>query len=129
MSKVTSCVPGSYLDQAHPQAVVEDKYFVGSGTSQSAAVQSGYVAALLSKNPSLTPDEVKYLFERYAKDVVPGELIDGDGKINPKATARRHHRAHRAPVQQYPLAMPGVPATNTWSGGGWNGASWKSAPT
>ncbi|MFW2336335.1 S8 family serine peptidase, partial [Ilumatobacter sp.] len=39
-------VPGSFLDQLHPQAVVDDKYFVGSGSSQSAAVQTGYVAGL-----------------------------------------------------------------------------------
>jgi serine protease AprX len=120
-------VPGSFLDQLHPQAVVDDKYFVGSGSSQSAAVQTGYVAGLLSKNPSLTPDQVKYLFTRYAKDTIPGDLIDGKGKINPKASARRNHKAWKAPVQNHPLAItPGQGSPNgaTWSGGGWNGASW-----
>ncbi len=120
-------VPGSFLDQQHPQAVVDEKYFVGSGSSQAAAVQTGYVAGLLSKNPSLTPDQVKYLFTKYAKDVTPGDLVDGDGKINPKASARRNHKASRAPVQNHPLAIPpgqGSPNGATWSGGGWNGASW-----
>ncbi len=120
-------VPGSFLDQLHPQAVVDDKYFVGSGSSQSAAVQTGYVAGLLSKNPSLTPDQVKYLFTRYAKDTIPGDFIDGEGKINPKASARRNHKAWKAPVQNHPLAItPGQGSPNgaTWSGGGWNGASW-----
>ena len=120
-------VPGSYLDQQHPGAVIGGKYFVGSGTSQSAAIQSGYVAALLSLNPSLTPDQVKYLFTRFAKDVIPGDLIDGNGKINPTASARRNHRARVAPVQRHALALQpgrGAPNGNTWSGGGWNGASW-----
>lgn len=120
-------VPGSYLDQQHPGAVVGDKYFVGSGTSQSAAIQSGYVASLLSLNPALTPDQVKYLFTEYAKDMIPGDLVDGNGKINPKASAQRNHRARVAPVQRYPLALqPGRGAPNgaTWTGGGWNGASW-----
>ena len=120
-------VPGSYLDQAHPGAVVENDYFVGSGSSQSAAVQSGYVAALLSKNPSLTPDQVKYLFTRYAKDMIPGQIVDGEGKINPKATGRRFNKGHKAPVQNYPLAIQpgqGAPDGNTWTGGSWNGASW-----
>ncbi len=120
-------VPGSYLDQMYPSAVVGGKYFVGTGTSQAAAVQSGYVAALLSRNPALTPDQVKYLFTRYAKDVMPGKLVDGYGKINPKATVRQNRRASRAPVQQFPPAITpgnGAPSGNTWSGGGWNGASW-----
>ena len=120
-------VPGSFIDQQHPHAVVDDKYFVGSGTSQSAAVQTGYTAALLSKNPALTPDQVKYLFTWYAEDVIPGDLVDGEGKIDPTASARQNHTAWKAPVQDHPLAIPpgeGSPTAATWSGGSWNGASW-----
>jgi serine protease AprX len=53
--------PGSYADIHHPEAVVVDRLFLGSGTSQAAAVVSGSVALLLEQRPDLTPDEVKSL--------------------------------------------------------------------
>jgi serine protease AprX len=51
--------PNSFLDQSHPGAVVEDRFFRGSGTSQATAVVSGAAALLLSQRPELTPDQVK----------------------------------------------------------------------
>ncbi len=78
-------VPGSFLDQKYPTAVVDEKYFVGSGSSQSAAVVSGFVAAMLSRYPQLTNDQVKFLYEELAIDLKDVEAyVDGRGKINPK---------------------------------------------
>jgi len=51
--------PGSYLAQQYPNAVFNNRFFRGSGTSQAAAVASGVVADLLSAHPSWTPDQVK----------------------------------------------------------------------
>ena len=51
--------PGSSADQENPSARIGDDYFVGSGTSMSAAVASGAAALLLQSNPALAPDEVK----------------------------------------------------------------------
>ena len=53
--------PGSDADVSNPDAVVQDRFFVGSGTSQAAAVVSGAVAQILDAKPYLEPDEVKYL--------------------------------------------------------------------
>jgi serine protease AprX len=53
--------PGSTIDDEHPGARVDERYFRGSGTSQAAAVTSAAVALLLQKRPTLTPDQVKYL--------------------------------------------------------------------
>jgi serine protease AprX len=124
-------VPGSTLDQMFPTARVDDRYFLGSGTSQSAAVVSGFTAALLSRDPSLTPDQVKYLFMVEAKDLKDTEsYIDGDGKIQPKEVARSLKDATQAPVQQWPLALSDsstgitAPSGTSWSGGGWSGTSW-----
>ena len=147
-SIVSYRVPGSMLDQLHPEAVVGNRYFRGSGTSQSAAVVSGWVAALLSRRPTLTPDQVKFLLTDRAVDVAIGSTIDGAGKINPRAVASDPTRDQRqldecdagrlkncpvrfAPVQSYPPAIPaeGInglmpPSGASWSGGSWDGASW-----
>jgi serine protease AprX len=51
--------PGSRIDSENPQAVVNQRFFRGSGTSQAAAVVSGLTALYLSKYPTATPDQVK----------------------------------------------------------------------
>jgi serine protease AprX len=62
-SVVSLRVPGSYVDDLHPEGLVtgdaSGRYFRGSGTSQATAVVSGEVALLLSARPSMTPDQVK----------------------------------------------------------------------
>jgi len=59
--------PGSYLDEAHPSARVDDRFFKGSGSSQAAAVTSGAVALLLQARPGLRPDQVKALLRASAE--------------------------------------------------------------
>ncbi len=63
-SVISLRVPGSYLDQTHPEGRVGERYFRGSGTSQAAAVASGAVALLLQQRPDLTPDQVKYILRQ-----------------------------------------------------------------
>jgi serine protease AprX len=58
--------PGAHLDNEFPQAVRGERFFRGSGTSQSAAVTSGAVALLLEQRPELTPDQVKRLIRSTA---------------------------------------------------------------
>ena len=60
-SLVSLRAPGSTVDVAHPEAVVEGAYFRGSGTSFATAVTSGAAALLLEERPGLSPDQVKAL--------------------------------------------------------------------
>jgi serine protease AprX len=54
-------VPNSYVDVNHPGGRIDDRYFRGSGTSQSAAIVSGAAALILQQHPNATPDQVKKL--------------------------------------------------------------------
>jgi serine protease AprX len=51
--------PGSFADTYFPAARVGDRFFKGSGTSQSAAVVSGALALYLQKYPKATPMQVR----------------------------------------------------------------------
>ncbi len=48
------------LSQEHPDYRLPAYYFRMAGTSSSSAVVSGIVALMLSEDPTLTPDEIKY---------------------------------------------------------------------
>jgi serine protease AprX len=76
--------PESYIDQMHPDAVVKDRFFRGSGSSQATAVTSGAVALMLQARPSLTPDQVKQLLVRGAAPLAnSGYAADrGLGRLN-----------------------------------------------
>ena len=119
-------VPGSTLDQLYPTAIVDDRYFRGTGTSQSAAVMSGLVARILSVDASLTPDQVKLLLSKTAVDIAVGELLDGRGRLDATSAVKNIERVARTtPTQKHRAALPDHDnSMPTWSGGTWNGASW-----
>ncbi len=77
-------VPGSRIDTEHPSGRVEgdDRLFLGSGTSQSAAVVSGAAALLLDQRPELTPDEVKALLMSTARDTLQFDVVKGSGVVD-----------------------------------------------
>lgn len=75
--------PGSLIDSEHPGAVVDERFFRGSGTSQATAVTSGAVALLLDARPSLRPDEVKALLKSSATKIVDTSTrAQGAGRID-----------------------------------------------
>ncbi|TMK80786.1 MAG: peptidase S8 and S53 subtilisin kexin sedolisin [Actinobacteria bacterium] len=75
-------VPNSYIDANHPEGMIDARYFRGSGTSQSAAIVSGAVALLLSKNPSLAPDQVKKMLQNGAYKLSSfNALVQGAGEL------------------------------------------------
>jgi serine protease AprX len=75
--------PGSYADVNYPSAVVANRFFKGSGTSQAAAVVSGAAAVIISKFPSATPNQVKAALKQTAQPVPTGSsTCQGSGLID-----------------------------------------------
>jgi serine protease AprX len=71
-------VPGSYIDLNHPEGLLGDRYFRGTGTSEAAALISGAVALLLQKFPALSPDQVKAWITR-SSSLLVARTITGQG--------------------------------------------------
>ena len=146
-------VPGSYLDEEHPEARQGERFFRGSGTSQAAAVVSGSAALLLERNPELTPDQVKALFTFTGRKLTTSagvELEEGARRIDVKKASQAVYdlRDGRIPyTQNWPLAngTGSLDAArgsfrlsdgnnvlageidifaNAWDGSTWSGRSW-----
>lgn len=124
-------VPGSTIDTLAPEAVrsTDGSDFVGSGTSQAAAVISGLAARLIGEHPELTPDQVKATL---VSNAIPleyaGETQTGAGRVfedDLVLTGVEQNHARAAGPSTGILAPEG----DTWSGGGftnvnWDGATW-----
>lgn len=120
-------VPGSTIDNLIPGARYGDGLFLGSGTSQAAAVTSGVVAAMLHYHPEYTPDRVKATLEYRADEIDPySEIKDGEGAVDGAYSVV--YGGPSASPQSHPKAdQPGhitTPTGNTWSGGTWSGSTW-----
>lgn len=82
-SVVSTRAVGSTADLNNPAARIGDHHFVGSGTSFASGVVSGSAALVLSRNASLTPDQVK---SRLTSTALTGPVTDpmkvGAGWLN-----------------------------------------------
>ncbi|MEZ5167392.1 MAG: S8 family serine peptidase [Acidimicrobiales bacterium] len=129
-SLVSYRVPGSTVDNAAPGARVGTDSFLGSGTSQAAAVTSGLAARILQGNPWMSPNQLKATLLGNADDLPTPAYRDGHGAINGyRAVANMDQSGGR---QRYPRAAgrgSGIraPYGSTWSGGTWSGATWSGA--
>jgi serine protease AprX len=75
-------VPNSYVDVTHPEGLLSDRFFRGSGTSQSAAIVSGAAALVLQRYPSATPDQVKKLLTSTGYAISAKQQAIGGGELN-----------------------------------------------
>lgn len=112
--------PGSFIDWLYPEGRVGDRFFRGSGTSQSTAVVSGAVALLFSKYPSLTPDGAKYALKRGALKIVNAPaILAGSGVIKLDRSMDAAEKASKYPAnyaQAWPVSAPVfVPVTSEGS--------------
>ena len=95
-------VPGSSADVKYPSAVVDTRFFKGSGTSQSAAVVSGAAALVINQRPGITPDQVKALLMESAQPLkISSSTCQGAGILNLgkalKTTTPRAKQRFKAP--------------------------------
>ena len=76
--------PGSFVDEANPNARIGTSRFIkGSGSSQAAAIVSGAVATILDQHPELSPDQVKALLVQTAVPLPNADPVaQGAGLIN-----------------------------------------------
>ena len=73
---------GSAVDHLHPDAVVDEDYFKGTGTSQSGAVVSGIAALMYEADPNLTPKRVKGILMGTAFRTAAYRVGGGDGLVD-----------------------------------------------
>ncbi len=75
--------PGSFVDdQFGSTAGVANRFFLGSGSSQAAAIVSGAAALLLSQRPNLTPDQVKALLDTHTHYMSGRTSLKGSGELD-----------------------------------------------
>ncbi|MEX0757854.1 MAG: S8 family serine peptidase, partial [Acidimicrobiia bacterium] len=150
-------VPGSGIDVHNSSAVVQDRLFRGSGTSQASAIVTGAVALIIDQRPDITPDEVKALLQASARplrkvssDCQGAGLIDLEAALStptpevvssgPFSTGRgtldgargTHHVQHDGVVLQGEIdifgnAWDGSSSPDFFAGASWSGASWSGA--
>jgi serine protease AprX len=84
VSVVSLRAKGSFVDAKFAATgAVGDRFFKGSGTSQSAAVVSGASALLLSQRPWLSPDQLKDILRRSAQPLANvSEDAQGQGSLD-----------------------------------------------
>ncbi len=123
--------PGSFIEDAFGgTADVGSRFFLGSGTSQAAAIVSGAAALLLSQRPSLTPDQVKALLVGNTSTIHGNPLLTGSGELN---LASVLNAPTPQAVQTWPTSNGGRSNGRfssdgaSWSGASWSGASWSGA--
>ncbi|MGA7989141.1 MAG: S8 family serine peptidase [Candidatus Dormiibacterota bacterium] len=121
--------PGSFIDDTFgSSATVATRFFLGSGTSQSAAIVSGAAALLLSQRPSLTPDQVKALLAGDTHSMQGSALVTGSGELNLSAVLSaptpNSTQNFAASTGGYGSWSGGSWSGGSWSGGSWSGASW-----
>jgi serine protease AprX len=79
---VSLAAPGSALTAQFPPNMAAP-YRRGSGTSMSAAIVSGAVALMLSQQPLLTPDRIKYALTSTARHVATNDVMAvGSGLVD-----------------------------------------------
>ncbi|MCP5032907.1 MAG: S8 family serine peptidase, partial [Actinomycetia bacterium] len=121
-------VPGSTADVANPSARYGNDLFIGSGTSQAAAVTSGVAARMFDHYPYMDANELKQsLTDEADTDLGYSRKIIGNGVIDAEDSWESPQFGVNTP--SHPRATGSgtgltAPTGSTWSGGTWSGSTW-----
>ncbi len=145
---------GSLIDVTFPQGRVGLDNIRGSGTSQAAAVTSGAVSLVLGRNPSFTPDEVKFAVTSTAKPIsaaspteqgngrlavddalaadvtdAPIQQLAATGLGSLEASRSGRHIDTACPGESIPTTVVGEVDEHCqpWDAASWSAASWSAA--
>jgi serine protease AprX len=110
--------PGSQIDLNYgATATTGSRFFLGSGTSQAAAVVSGAAALLVGQNPGWSPDQVKYALTASATPLAnQAATAQGSGEINVEA-ALGIKMKKKTPYTQMFLPATGLGSLDASRGG------------
>jgi serine protease AprX len=122
--------PNSVIARANPLAKQDNGFYRGSGTSESTAVTSGAIAAVLSDNPGARLLDVKGALRKAADDIsdsaAQGQgLLDIDGVFDQGAQCQSHGR-WKGPDKcnnQYPNGESALD-TDGWNNDAWLHGKW-----
>ena len=121
---------GAVLAREFPGKVVDRVYISLSGTSASAPVVSGAIALLEQAQPTLSPDQIKWLLVHTARPLGPGA---GAGELNLGLAAQHLGDVPRANIGLTPNRLVGLAylaATGqsnvSWDSVSWDSVSWDS---
>jgi serine protease AprX len=150
---VATRAPGSTVERDNPKALVAPSYIKGSGTSEAAAVTSGAAALLMSKNPAMTPDQVKAALISSALPIAnlsrnaqgAGRIqiaaalakdVSGVASVPPSATATATLQGSRGSAPSITIKCNGVDKVlndettawcSPWSSSAWTSSAWTSS--
>ncbi|MBX3051637.1 MAG: S8 family peptidase [Caldilineaceae bacterium] len=119
--------PNSSWGKDHPDRVDSTgKYFRASGTSMAAPMVAGAVALLLQKEPTLTPDQVKYRLINASRWVGAYPGLDVY-KALITSTTKSANTGLTASQLLWTGSQPAVWQSGfTWSSVNWNSVNWNS---
>jgi serine protease AprX len=122
---------GAVLARQFPARVINRQYIQLSGTSAAAPIASGAVALLTQVQPTLTPDQLKWLLVHTAHPIGPGA---GAGEIDvASAQVQTTGTVPRANLGLTPNRLVGLAylaatgqSSVSWDSVSWDSVSWDS---
>lgn len=131
-ARIISYMASGTLRDMSPANVVDSQYFRMGGTSVAAPVVSGVAALMLQEDPTLTPDQVKWLLMRTTRSYklqIPGTqgIVQADSAaFYTEAIGLANQGLTPSPLVSV-LTEPVDPANALWSNALWSNALWSNA--
>lgn len=124
---IISYMPKGVLRDARLSNAIDKNYFMMGGTSMSAPVVSGIVAMMLQQNPTMTPDQVKWVIQNTTRGykqqpIGTAGVVSADAAVffnqsNIPASAVQTHELS-------PLLDPLTDETGSFANVSWANVSW-----